>query len=211
MLEKLLNGLEALGIDLSLETAKKEEAFLQELLRWNKKINLTSINNYTEAQEKHLIDSLVLVNYLPQKGRLLDMGSGGGLPAIPLSIACPQLQITSVDSVGKKITFQKHIKRLLKLDNLDPFCARLEDITSEAGYDFIVARALSNISQLAIFARPLLAKDGRLLVMKGPEGKKELELYLSDNVENDYRLVDQYEYCLPFSRSERHLFILKKQ
>lgn len=211
MAENLIEGLNILGLSFSSEIIQEEERFLQELLRWNKKVNLTSIGNLLEAQEKHLLDSLVLVNYLKKDGRLLDMGSGGGLPGIPLAIAYPELEVTSVDSVGKKINFQKHIKRLLNLKNLNPICSRLENLDTTKKYDYVVARALSDISKLIEFAEPLLANDGQLLVMKGPEGLEELTKFFAEKKETGFVIADQYDYFLPFSHSERQIFILKKQ
>lgn len=210
MHEKLVRGLDVLGVDLPQEIVKKEELFLQELLRWNKKINLTSIDKHSEAQEKHLLDSLVLLKYFEPKGYLLDMGSGAGMPGIPLAIACSQLQVTSVDSVGKKINFQKHIRRLFNLENLNPLCTRLENLTATKSYDFIVARALSDIASLIDFAEPLLVDGGRLLVMKGPEGRKEIDQFFDETKECALEFTEQHDYLLPFSHAERQFFILKK-
>lgn len=207
----MIEGLGALGVSLSREVMLKEGLFLQELLRWNRKVNLTSITSVSEAQEKHLIDSLVLVKYIKGPSVLLDMGSGGGLPGIPLAIACPDLQVTSVDSVGKKINFQKHIKRLLDLKNLNPLCSRLENLTAKDGYHYVVARALSDTAQLVTFADPLLSSKGKLLVMKGPDGEKEISQFFAEKQGCNFVLAERYVYFLPFSQSERHLFILEKQ
>ena len=90
----------------------EELLYLDELLRWNKKINLTSIRNKDSALEKHLLDSLTLLKHVKRGESFLDVGSGGGLPGIPVAIADRTLQLVSVDSVGKKINFQKHTNRL---------------------------------------------------------------------------------------------------
>lgn len=208
MHKKLVAGLAGLGVDLSEELVRKELLFLDEMLRWNKRINLTSITKRAEALEKHLLDSLVLLNYLPRVGSLLDMGSGGGLPGIPVAIARPGLQVLSVDSVGKKVNFQRHIKRLLTLDNLRPVHSRLEDIESDFGFDFVVARALSDLPTLIELSAPLLGAEGQLLIMKGPEGGIELDTFLASEAAKDYCVKDCAEYQLPNSRSERQLIIL---
>lgn len=206
MVDSLSAGLKKIEIDLSAQVIAQEELFLDELLRWNARVNLTSIRDRNEALEKHLLDSLVLLKYVPRYGNLLDMGSGGGLPGIPLAIACPGLQIVSVDSVGKKISFQKHIKRLLRLENLQPVHARLENISGK-DFEVVTARALSSFSSLARWAAPLQKEKGVLLVMKGPEGTAELEEYLANDFDQ-YKVGDVFAYQLPFSGSERQIITL---
>ena len=207
-------ALKQFGIELSAANLTKQQLFLDELLRWNRQINLTAIRDRDEALEKHLLDALILLKYLPQSGSLLDMGSGAGLPAIPLAIACPELQVTSIDSVGKKISFQKHSKRLLSLANLQPLHGRIEDLPQSrgagAGFDFVVARALASFSDLICLAAPLLNEDGKLLLMKGPEGQGELDAYLSGAGPGLFRLVALHHYQLPTSLSQRQLIILEK-
>ena len=149
MYKSLIDGLALVDVKLSNEIIDKQLTFLDELLRWNQRINLTSIKQPNEALEKHLIDSLLLLPYLAGVGNLIDLGSGGGLPGIPLAIASPWLQIVSVDSVGKKINFQRHIKRLLSLDNLELQQARAENLAAttlmEKGYDLVIARAFTSL------------------------------------------------------------------
>lgn len=210
MVDQLTAALVKFKIQLPEGVAEQELQFLDELLRWNKQVNLTSIRDRGEALEKHLLDSLVLLNYLPASGRLLDMGSGGGLPGIPLAIARPGLQVVSVDSVGKKINFQKHIKRFLSLENLLPIHSRLESIDPGEPFDFVVARALSGFSTLVKLSAPLLRTGGQLLVMKGPEGEAELEAFLASDSGVLYRLADLHKYQLPNSRSERQLILLTR-
>lgn len=185
--------------------------FLDELLRWNKRINLTSIRNRDDALEKHLLDSLVLLGCLPLSGRLLDMGSGGGLPGIPLAISRPGLQVVSVDGVGKKINFQKHIKRLLALANFQPVHSRLEEVGDLDPFDFVTARALSDFSTLMRLSAPLLKKGGEFLVMKGPEGEAELEECIKNGDSDLFQVKAIRRYRLPFSCSERQLIVLTKK
>jgi len=203
-------GLKKLNVNISEETIDRELWFLDELLRWNKRINLTSITNRAEALEKHLLDSLVLLNYLPEKGRLLDMGSGGGFPGIPLAISSSGLEIISVDSVGKKINFQKHIKRTLSLENFEPLCDRIENIKNKGTFDFVVARALSDLGQLISLSAPFLKKGSQLLAMKGPEGDKEVAAYFKEKQGDMFQLTEKHQYSLPQSSSQRYLYILTK-
>lgn len=208
MSDQFASGLAKFKIELPDGAAEKSLLFIDELLRWNKRVNLTSINNRDEALEKHILDSLILLNYLPRNGRLLDMGSGGGLPGIPLAIACPGLRVVSVDSVGKKISFQKHIKRFLSLDNLLPVHSRIEKIENQEPFDFVVARALSSFSALVDLSAPHLKEGGLMYVMKGPEGAVELEQYTANCGDKRYKVRDVHCYQLPNSYSERQLFVL---
>jgi len=207
MPDPLLVGLREFAIDLPAATLAREELFLTELLRWNQRINLTAITEWHEALEKHLLDSLLLLKHIPTECRLLDMGSGGGLPGIPLSIALKDMLVASVDSVGKKINFQKHIKRLLALENLYPEHSRLENLSADRCFDVVTARALSDLSTLAEWAAPHQGEGGLLLIMKGPEGEKELKSYLQ-KTENHYRMAAVDHYQLPKSRADRLLISL---
>ena len=144
----------------------------------------------------------------------MDMGSGGGLPGIPLAIALSSLQVVSIDSVGKKINFQKHIKRLLQLDNLTLVQSRVEDLEqtdlNREKYDLIVNRAFSSLATSLCCAAPWLKSGGRLLVMKGPEGRDEL-LAAEEAIESlGFSDPEVFTYILPFSRAERQLIVLKK-
>lgn len=210
MPDSLISGLEYFEIYLDSGVLGREETFLSEMLRWNKRINLTSINNYDEALEKHLVDSLVLLPHLEESRCLLDMGSGGGLPGIPLAIARPDLEVWSVDSVGKKVNFQKHIKRLLALKNFFPEQGRLEKLDLGKRFDFVTARALSHLSNIVSWALPMLQENGRLLVMKGPEGDAELAECLDQDLLSGFCVESHHKYFLPFSKSERELIILSK-
>jgi 16S rRNA (guanine527-N7)-methyltransferase len=211
MADLLLTGLELFDLRLPEHTLRRQQQFLDELLRWNRQVNLTSIRNRDEALEKHLLDSLLLLKCLPHSGRLLDMGSGGGLPGIPLAIARPELNVVTIDSVGKKIRFQKHIRRLLALDNLQPMHARLEDLVAKGErFEDITARALSSFGDLISWAAPLQRVGDRLLAMKGPEGADELTAYLSGSDEKYYELAGLHKYQLPVSGSERQLVILNR-
>ena len=214
MPDLFIEGLSQLGLNLSEETIEKEICFLDELLRWNQQINLTSIRNRDEAIEKHLLDSLLLLPYLKGAKRLLDMGSGGGLPGIPLAIAEPALQVVSVDSVGKKINFQKHIKRLLKLNNLTAIQSRIENLLqvdpAQEKYDLVVSRAFSSLDTSIHHADQWLKPGGRLLAMKGPEGREELAA-ASEVVEQYGFSIPAISVCtLPFSHAERQLISLTK-
>lgn len=207
-------GLKKAGIVLSADILLQEESFLDELLHWNKKVNLTSICDRGRAVEKHLIDSLLLLPYISTSTRLLDMGSGGGLPGIPLAIALSGLHVVSIDGVGKKINFQKHVSRKLGLKNLQPIHTRLEDLAEhidrEPLFDLVTARAFSSFDVILGFAAQWLSVGGRLLAMKGPDGQKEWQAAESLAKSKGFSFVELIKYRLPISGSERQLVVLKK-
>ncbi len=214
MAETWVESLRDSGICLSAERTDELTAFLDELLRWNQRINLTAIRDRQEALEKHLIDSLLLLPEL-KPGSLLDMGSGAGLPGIPLAMVLPELLVTSVDSVGKKINFQKHIKRKFKLNNFRPLHGRLEELSRliPAGerFDQVVARAFSSFAQITTLAKPWLAEAGQILIMKGPEGAAEWDEFSRLPQAELYAIKQQKTYRLPVSKAERQLFRLELQ
>ncbi|MCW8858304.1 MAG: 16S rRNA (guanine(527)-N(7))-methyltransferase RsmG [Deltaproteobacteria bacterium] len=211
--ELFLTGLDVVGLSLDHDVVVKELTFLQELLRWNRKINLTSITDVEEAIEKHLLDSLCLINYLPPCRTILDMGSGAGLPGIPLALALPELGIVSVDSVGKKINFQKHIKRIMKLERFVALEARVETLATKipaVKIDLVTARAFTSIEQLIKLSSALLEPGGFLLAMKGPEGYREVQRVHHVVREAGFSEPEIIEYKLPFSSAERQLLLLRK-
>jgi 16S rRNA (guanine527-N7)-methyltransferase len=165
---------------ITIDSAQEERLlrFLDELLRWNQSINLTAITDREEARIKHLVDSLSLLPLLSGDETLLDMGSGGGLPGLPLKIVMPGLNLTSVDAVAKKISFQKHVIRAFALTGAVARHGRLEELGREAAlaghFDLVVARAFASLADCVRLARPFLKPGGRLIAMKGPEGEKEV-------------------------------------
>lgn len=188
--------------------------FRDELLRWNKKINLTAITDPVSTLEKHLVDSLTLLPYLDLRGTILDMGSGGGFPSIPLKIARPSYKIWSVDAVAKKIAFQKHVSRILKFQDFTPLHVRLEDLPSNnalAPFDIVVTRAFAPLKDILSLAEPLLARDGIVVAMKGADGLEELaesEKYLQKSGFQCQRTVKMR---LPRSKAKRTLLFFSKE
>jgi 16S rRNA (guanine527-N7)-methyltransferase len=176
--ELLARQLAQLGISVEQETLDKLISFLDELLHWNRRINLTAITDAEAAVEKHLVDSLTLVPMLGGDERMLDLGSGGGFPCIPLKVVFPRLRVFSVDAVQKKIVFQRHAARLLGLEHFEAFHGRAEELPAveqcAAGFDVVLSRAFTSLPSFAALARPCLAPGGRIIAMKGPEGEQEL-------------------------------------
>lgn len=188
--------------------------FRDELLRWNKKINLTAITDPVSTLEKHLVDSLTLLPYLAPQGTILDMGSGGGFPSIPLKIARPAYKIWSVDAVAKKIAFQKHVSRTLKFQDFTPLHARLEDLPDNkalAPFDIVVTRAFAPLKDILVLAEPVLAKNGIVVAMKAAEGAEELAGCRGYLVDAGFRCQRTVKMQLPRSRAKRTLLFFSKE
>lgn len=210
--ELLAAGSRALGLSLSAGQLKDLDLLAEELKRWNRKINLTSITDDEGIALKHLVDALTLLKVVRGPGRLLDLGSGGGFPCIPVKVAVPDLEVVSVDSVVKKISFQKQAARLLKLEGFLALHARGESLADAYGNscDWVVSRAFSDIPTFVGMALPLLKREGRIVAMKGPGGAQEAEEareYL-DRVE--VRLESMEEFLLPGSIEQRSLLTFVK-
>ncbi|MDQ5950113.1 MAG: rRNA (guanine527-N7)-methyltransferase [Patescibacteria group bacterium] len=161
-----------LNIKLTPEQTELFEIYTKELLIWNENINLTAIRTEEEILLKHFADSLTLLPFIPETTKkLVDIGSGAGFPGIPLAIMRSDIEVTLVESVGKKCKFLEHIKETLSLSNLEIVNARAEEVgmhTDYKGtYDVATARAVTRLLDLTKYALPLLKKDGILLAQKG--------------------------------------------
>lgn len=210
--ELLYKAVAKLGLELTEQQYGACGVLLQELLRWNKKINLTAITGRDEMTVKHLIDSLYLVPELKPGDRVLDIGSGAGFPALVLAIARPDCLVTSIDAVGKKISFQKHISRLLKLTNLVALHGRVEALTVErsAEFNLVASRAFSSLSQFLSLAAPLTSVGGRLISMRGSNGEQEASQLLDEVTAAGFVVEPAVSYCLPMKMGERSLVIMRK-
>lgn len=209
----LARQLSSAGIAVAADRRDKLLWLLEELLRWNRRINLTAITDPVEGIEKHLVDSLTLLPLLGNGQRLLDLGSGGGFPGLALKIARPDLEVVSVDAVGKKISFQRHAARCLKLSGFAALHCRAEELPRRpecrAGFDLVVSRAFADLGAFAALARPLLTATGRVVAMKGPEGRGELETARRTLEESGLYCRRMYSLRLPDSAAERTLIVLQ--
>jgi len=205
----LATGLQRLGLsELSAQQGEQLLWYLEELLRWNRRHNLTAISDPSEALEKHLLDALTLLPLLRGDERLLDLGSGAGLPGLVLKIASPNLELISIDAVTKKISFQRHVIRTLGLPRARAEARRIETLGSDAGLagccDVVVFRALGGLGEFLPLALPCLASGGRILAMKGPGAAEELREATAD-LDALGLLCRQQQLRLPFSGAERVL------
>ena len=169
--QRLDDGLAALGLDRALAAPLLE--YLALLLRWNRTYNLTAIRDPDEMVVRHLLDSLAMQPYV-QPGALADLGTGPGLPGIPLAIARADVQVTLVESNGKKARFLREAVRQLKLGNARVAESRAESVDEPGAYAQITARAMDTLAGILEVGGHLLAPGGRLLAMKGVNPVEEI-------------------------------------
>jgi len=156
------------------ETAEKLETLIDELERWNRKVNLTAIRDRKQMITSHLLDSLVAGPLLEGES-ILDVGTGPGFPGLPLAIIHPERQFTLLDSNNKKIMFAQHVAGLLGLGNVSAVKARGEDYAPGHGFDTVIARALAALPRLVEIAGHHVREDGVFVALKGRYPEEELE------------------------------------
>jgi 16S rRNA (guanine527-N7)-methyltransferase len=199
---KLESGVERLGLDVSPVAVTNLLTFMDLLKEWSGTYNLVAPREREFLLTRHLLDSLSIAPYL-QEGSLLDVGSGAGLPGLPLAIINPQRQVSLVDSAGKKIRFIRHVDRTLKLSNVHPLHQRVEALEKDNTYTNITSRAFASLREFVEVVRPCTDQSTRLLAMKGVYPRKELkELPDWVNVESVEPLT------VPYLHAERHLVLM---
>ena len=163
---KLDQGLHHAGLQLTADQSQRLLDYLSLLQKWNKVHNLTAVREPEEMVTLHLLDSLSVLPHIRGQ-RLLDVGSGAGLPGIPLALCLPQLQVTVMDSSHKKTSFMRQAKAELGLNNLDVVCGRVEKYKPAQLFDIVVSRAFSDLAEFIGLTRHLCAPGGLWLAMKG--------------------------------------------
>lgn len=186
------------------DTLEKQRllTWIELLVKWNRAYNLTSVTDPHDMVVRHLLDSLSVLPFAGE-GRLLDAGTGAGLPGLPLAVFRPDLDVTLLDSGGKKIRFLNHVTRELGLANVETVQARLEEYRPETPPDTVVSRAFASLADFAVAARHLLRPGARLLAMKGRAPRSELEA-LPGWLEVD--AVE--ELAVPGLQEQRHLVMM---
>lgn len=196
-------GLQALALDAALTAPLL--AYLALLDRWNRTYNLTAVRDPREMVRLHLLDSLAMHAHVPAAGTLADLGSGAGLPGIPLAIAKPALRVTLVESNGKKARFLREALRTLRLGNARVAEARAEALAEPAAYDAITARALATLADILAVGAHLLTPEGRLLAMKGAHPAAEIAALPAG-----WRAVAVHPLQVPGLEAERHLAVVAR-
>lgn len=202
------NKLDALlqRADIALSDQQKNSLlqYVEMLHKWNKAYNLTSVRDPQEMLVRHIMDSIVAAPYL-QGERFIDVGTGPGLPGIPLAIVCPSASFTLLDSLGKRVRFLRQVQHELKLDNITPVQSRVEAFNPEPQFDGVISRAFASLQDMLSWCSHLSAPvSGRFYALKGVLPEDELaSLPAPFEVENVVRL------SVPELTGERHLVILK--
>jgi len=210
----LIEGAREFGIYLDGNAIESFELYLKELLKWNQKINLTAIRTEKGMVLKHFLDSLSVCPHLPSISSLLDIGSGAGFPGIPLKIVQPSLEITLIDSIRKKVDFQRHIIRMLGLKGMETIHGRVQDkeiLQSMGGrFDFVISRAFTDLRNFLLLSFPFVKKGGVVLAMKGELDNEEIRSF-SEIGKTRYRLQKTIPLSLPFSDFKRTILLFEKQ
>ena len=203
----LVEGLNKLGLQPTETMVDQLVQFGSLLLRWNKVYNLTAIRNEYDVLTHHLLDSATLVPFVekmnPEAKKVLDVGSGGGLPAIPLAILRPDLSVTAVDAVAKKTAFLTQAGIELGLKNFKAVHARVEKMNGS--YDIISSRAFASLEDFTDWTQALLAEDGYWLAMKGNIPNDELK-----SLEKAVKVQEIFPLHVPDLEEERHLVVMTK-
>lgn len=209
----LVEGGASLGVSLDNATLDRFALLAGELIKWNAKLNLTALRTVEEIVTRHFIDSITIAPFLAPGKALLDIGSGGGFPSLPLKIVRPDLKVTSLDAVEKKILFQRHMARLLQLELFTAVHARAEAYAVEIGnrFDYVVARAVADLPSLARLGGPFLAPEGQLLAMKGRQGREEVESTRDELECLGFEVREFLAFELPLSGEERSLVFLAQK
>lgn len=204
--EELASGAAQLGIALSPAQQDKLLAYLALLIKWNKAYNLTAVRDPDEMVSRHLLDSLSVVPYVAERGdRWLDVGSGGGMPGVPLAIMFPERAFTLLDSNGKKTRFLTQVKLELGLGNLEVIHSRVEAYRPAEAFDGITSRAFSSLQDFANWTRHLSGPHTQWLAMKGIHPEDELQVLPAD-----FQLQACEVLKVPGCQGQRHLLILRR-
>lgn len=204
MLKKLDSLLNSAGIELPDQQKLQLIGYVELLHKWNKAYNLTSVRDPIQMLVRHILDSIVVNPYL-QGQRFIDVGTGPGLPGIPLAIVRPNAHFTLLDSLGKRVRFLRQVQHELGLSNIEPVQSRVEDFVAEPPFDGVISRAFASLQDMLSWCHHLPAKpEGRFYALKGVRPDDEL-LTLPEGI----ILESVVHLQVPELDGERHLVILK--
>jgi 16S rRNA (guanine527-N7)-methyltransferase len=197
-------GMQSMAIDYSAEQRDQLLAYLQLLITWNRAYNLTAIRDPAEMVKLHLLDSLTVLPHIQGK-RLIDVGTGAGLPGIPLAIMCPDRHFTLLDSNGKRTRFLFQARCELGLANVSEIQSRVEEHRPDRGYDAVLSRAFTSVADMVNKCAHLLTTDGLFVAMKGKFPQSELS-----EVGKAYKVDVSHTLQVPGVEGERHLIVISR-
>ncbi len=209
---------EALGVSLSEKQVQQFLRYYELLVVWNEKMNLTAITAFDDVLKKHFVDSISLVKAVDlSKGSysVIDVGTGAGFPGLALKIAFPNLEVTLLDSLQKRILFLREVVQELGLDGVETIHGRAEDFAKQdvyrETYDFCVSRAVANLSTLSEYCLPFVKVGGQFLPYKSEKAAEELEKGKKAIEILGGRLSGQVEFVLPDSDIYRNILLIQKE
>lgn len=214
-----LKSLESLNIKLNKHKTELFDQYARIFLEKNSRLNLISKNDEKFLFEKHVFDSLALNKFLGDKRNLtsyagkslLDIGTGGGFPSVPVSILYEDLEVYALDSIRKKIRAIDEIKEELNLKNLYPICERAENLKKRGGFDYVTSRAVAPVKSLLEYAAPHLKKGGYFIAYKSQKAEDELKMAQPQIKKCGLMLIDIIEYTLPLEEMfQRNLIVFQK-
>ena len=203
MLNKLSRLLDQAGISLTDHQKNQLEAYVDMLNKWNKAYNLTSVRDPNEMLVRHILDSIVVAPYLKGE-RFIDVGTGPGLPGVPLSIVRPESHFTLLDSLGKRVRFLRQVQHELKLENITPVQSRVEEFPAEPPFDGVISRAFASLNDMVSWCKHLPAENGRFYALKGQLPGDEIE-----QLPDGFAVESIEKLHIPQLDGERHLVIIK--
>lgn len=215
--EQFIQLLAEKGIQLTEQQLEQYERYYETLVEWNEKMNLTAITEKGEVYLKHFFDSLTAGFYFDfrEEFSLCDVGAGAGFPSIPLKIAFPDIHVTIVDSLNKRIHFLEHLAKELRLENVRFIHDRAESFGQlkehRESYDVVTARAVARMSVLTELCLPLVKVGGTFIAMKGSSGQEELQTGKKAITLLGGAVKEKYSFLLPMEESERNIFLITKE
>lgn len=203
-----------INIELEDEQVQKYFDYMNLLLEWNEKVNLTAITEMEDVILKHFIDSMTILKYIENSKNIIDVGTGAGFPGIPVAIMQPEVEITLLDSLNKRIMFLEEVAKKINLKNIKTVHSRAEDFgqnkLNRENYGIAVSRAVANMSSLVEYLLPLVKVGGVCICMKGSEIDKELEEAKFAIKELGGKIEKVENFILPNSNIERNIVIIQK-
>jgi len=215
MNKKLKEISKEINIGLDEQKLEKFKKYMELLLEWNEKINLTAITEENEVILKHFVDSMTVLKYIDESASIVDVGTGAGFPGVPISIVNDNINVTLVDSLNKRINFLQEVISEINLSNIKAIHSRAEEFGQNKEhrekYDISVSRAVANLSVLVEYLLPLIKVGGKCICMKGSEVEEEITnaKFAIKELGGKIELVD--EFCLPGTDIKRNIIVIRKE
>ncbi len=200
----LMQGSESLSLTLTEQQAEKLVGYVERIDKWNKAYNLTSVREPEQMMVKHILDSIAVAPFIDGK-TIIDVGTGPGLPGIPLSVMLPDSSFTLLDSLGKRVRFMKQCAFELGLNNVTPVHSRVEDHKPDQPYDIVLSRAFASLKDMLHWCEHLVDSSGVFVALKGQFPQSEI-----DEVSDHFRIESVKALLVPELEGERHLVNIRK-